>query len=73
MNGLELATHMRSKSALAGLPIIMITSRSMDKHRRQAMSVGVNVYLTKPYTDLELLQHVASAVTGRVEMRVAAG
>jgi chemotaxis protein histidine kinase CheA/ActR/RegA family two-component response regulator len=73
MNGLELTTHMRSKSALAGLPVIMITSRSMDKHRRQAMSVGVNVYLTKPYTDLELLQHVASAVTGRVEMRVAAG
>jgi chemotaxis protein histidine kinase CheA/ActR/RegA family two-component response regulator len=73
MNGLELTTHMRSKSALAELPVIMITSRSMDKHRRQAMSVGVNVYLTKPYTDLELLQHVASAVTGRVEKRVAAG
>jgi chemosensory pili system protein ChpA (sensor histidine kinase/response regulator) len=73
MNGLELTTHLRSKSALAELPVIMITSRSMDKHRRQAMSVGVNVYLTKPYTDLELLQHVASAVTGRVEKRVAAG
>ncbi len=45
----------------------------MDKHRRQAMSVGVDVYLTKPYTDLELLQHVATAVTGRVERRAAAG
>ena len=73
MNGLELTAHLRSKSAFAELPVIMITSRSMDKHRRQAMSVGVNVYLTKPYTDLELLQHVASAVTGRVEKRVAAG
>jgi CheY-like chemotaxis protein len=73
MNGLELTAHLRSKSAFAELPVIMITSRSMDKHRRQAMSVGVNVYLTKPYTDLELLQHVASAVTGRVEQRVAAG
>lgn len=73
MNGLELTAHLRSRSAFAELPVIMITSRSMDKHRRQAMSVGVNVYLTKPYTDLELLQHVASAVTGRVEKRVAAG
>jgi chemotaxis protein histidine kinase CheA/ActR/RegA family two-component response regulator len=73
MNGLELTAHLRSKSAFADLPVIMITSRSMDKHRRQAMSAGVNVYLTKPYTDLELLQHVASAVTGRVEKRVAAG
>ena len=52
---------------------VMITSRSMDKHRRQAMSAGVNVYLTKPYTDHELLQHVADAVTARVEKRVAAG
>jgi chemosensory pili system protein ChpA (sensor histidine kinase/response regulator) len=63
----------RTRPALAQLPIIMITSRSMDKHRRQALSVGVNVYLTKPYSDLELLQQVATAVTGRVEKRVAAG
>ena len=73
MNGLELTAHVRSRPELAGLAIVMITSRSMDKHRRQAMSAGVNVYLTKPYTDHELLQHVADAVTARVEKRVAAG
>jgi len=73
MNGLELAAHVRSRPELAALTVIMITSRSMDKHRRQALSAGVNVYLTKPYTDHELLQHVASAVTARVEKRVAAG
>ncbi|HTU65707.1 MAG TPA: response regulator [Steroidobacteraceae bacterium] len=73
MNGLELTAHVRASAALAALPVIMITSRSMDKHRRQALSVGVNVYLTKPYTDIELLQQVANAVTGRVERRAAAG
>lgn len=73
MNGLELAAHVRSRAELAGLPVIMITSRSMDKHRRQALTAGVDVYLTKPYSDQELLQHVANAVTGRVEMRAAAG
>ena len=73
MNGLELTAHVRSRGELTNLPVIMITSRSMDKHRRQAMSMGVDVYLTKPYTDQELLQHVANAVTGRVEMRAAAG
>ena len=62
MNGLELTAHVRSRPELAGLTVIMITSRSMDKHRRQAMAAGVNVYLTKPYTDHELLQHVADAV-----------
>ena len=73
MNGLELAAHVRSRTELASLPVIMITSRSMDKHRRQAVAMGVNVYLTKPYSDQELLQHVATAVTGRVERRAAAG
>ena len=73
MNGLELIAHVRSRSELASLPVIMITSRSMDKHRRQALTSGVDVYLTKPYTDQELLQHVANAVTGRVERRAAAG
>ena len=73
MNGLELAQHVRSRPELKGLTVIMITSRSMDKHRRQGLSAGVDVYLTKPFADNELLQHVADAVTGRAERRVAAG
>jgi len=73
MNGLELTAHVRSRPELAQLPVIMITSRSMDKHRRQAMASGVDTYLTKPYTDQELLQHVAHASTRRVEKRAAAG
>jgi CheY-like chemotaxis protein len=73
MNGLELAQHVRSRPELAGLTVIMITSRSMDKHRRQGLAAGVDVYLTKPFADNELLQHVAAAVTGRAERRVAAG
>jgi chemosensory pili system protein ChpA (sensor histidine kinase/response regulator) len=73
MNGLELTAHVRARPELAGMPVIMITSRSMDKHRRQAMASGVDVYLTKPYTDQELLQHVATALTNRFEKRAAAG
>jgi CheY-like chemotaxis protein len=73
MNGLELTAHVRSRSELASLPVIMITSRSMDKHRRQALTSGVDVYLTKPYTDQELLQQVATALTNRVEKRAATG
>ncbi len=58
MNGLELTQHLRLKDSTKGLPVIMITSRSTGKHREQAMNSGVNVYLTKPYTDSDLLQHV---------------
>jgi chemosensory pili system protein ChpA (sensor histidine kinase/response regulator) len=73
MNGLELSAHVRARPELTGLTVIMITSRSLDKHRRQALSAGVNVYLTKPYTDHELLQHVADAVTQRTKVRAVAG
>jgi chemosensory pili system protein ChpA (sensor histidine kinase/response regulator) len=62
MNGLELTQHLRLKEATRHLPIIMITSRSMDKHRDQAMQVGVDFYLTKPYTDVDLLKHVHQAM-----------
>jgi chemosensory pili system protein ChpA (sensor histidine kinase/response regulator) len=59
MNGIELTAHLRARPETADLPVIMITSRSTAKHRRQAEVAGVNVYLTKPFLDDELLDHVA--------------
>jgi chemotaxis protein histidine kinase CheA/ActR/RegA family two-component response regulator len=58
MNGLELTTHIRSRDATRHLPVIMITSRSTEKHRQLAESAGVDVYLTKPFNDAELERHV---------------
>lgn len=66
MSGLELTTHVRAtKGALAQVPIIMITSRSTAKHRKQAEAAGVSVYLTKPFSDEELLKHVTQLATTR--------
>jgi chemotaxis protein histidine kinase CheA/CheY-like chemotaxis protein len=58
MNGIELTEYVRRESALHNLPVVMITSRSMDKHRDMATRAGVDVYLTKPYTDADLLGHI---------------
>lgn len=65
MNGLELTAHLRARPEWAGLPIVMITSRSMEKHRRLAAQAGVTHYMTKPYTDDRLLDVVAGAVRER--------
>ncbi len=62
MNGLELTEHLRRRADTRDLPIIMITSRSMDKHRDQAKRAGVDFYVTKPYTDADLLQQVRMAM-----------
>ncbi|MNH03973.1 Gliding motility regulatory protein [compost metagenome] len=59
MDGLEGATQIRHDPALKDLPIIMITSRTGQKHRDRAMSIGVNDYLGKPYQESVLLQSIA--------------
>jgi len=60
MNGLELTTNIRADKTFKDIPIIMITSRASQKHRLQAEKVGVNKYLTKPYTENDLLDVVES-------------
>ena len=68
MNGIELAQHLRMEDATRDIPIIMITSRSTEKHREQAARAGVNFYLTKPYTDSDLLLHVQEALREHTDM-----
>ncbi len=59
MDGFELARVMRSDAQLKSVPIIMITSRTADKHRNRALEIGVNVYLGKPYQEQQLLDSIA--------------
>ncbi|HEY4555010.1 MAG TPA: response regulator [Lysobacter sp.] len=58
MDGYELATAMKGEQRLRGVPIMMITSRTGDKHRQRAFDIGVNRYLGKPYQEPELMRNV---------------
>jgi chemosensory pili system protein ChpA (sensor histidine kinase/response regulator) len=58
MNGMELTSHVRGFASTKDIPVIMVTSRSTDKHRKQAKAAGVDVYVTKPFSEDELLDHV---------------
>jgi chemosensory pili system protein ChpA (sensor histidine kinase/response regulator) len=55
MDGYQFATHVRNDAKLKHLPIIMITSRSGEKHRAKAIEIGVNDYLSKPYQESQLV------------------
>ena len=59
MDGFEVAIQVRSDPRLMRLPIIMITSRTGQKHRDRAMAIGVNDYLGKPYQESVLLESIA--------------
>ncbi len=62
MDGYELARHMRNSEELKQIPIIMITSRTGDKHRNLAMELGVKRYLGKPYQESDLLANIYSVL-----------
>ncbi len=62
MDGFELATHMRNEPRLKAIPIIMITSRTGDKHRRHAEEIGVERYLGKPFQEHDLLENINSVL-----------
>jgi chemotaxis family two-component system sensor histidine kinase/response regulator PixL len=55
MNGFEFLGMRRRDSQLEKIPVIMLTSRSGDKHRNLAMQLGANGYFTKPYIEQDFL------------------
>jgi chemosensory pili system protein ChpA (sensor histidine kinase/response regulator) len=65
LNGLELARRMKDIPQWADIPVVMITSRTSVKHREEGLKAGVDVYLTKPYQDADLLAHVRSLTAAK--------
>jgi chemosensory pili system protein ChpA (sensor histidine kinase/response regulator) len=62
MDGYEVAAYVRNDPRLKDVPIIMITSRSGEKHRARAIEIGVDDYLGKPYQEAQLLDAIAPLV-----------
>jgi len=57
-----LTKNVRGDPLTAHIPIIMITSRTAEKHRNYAMELGVNAYLGKPFQEDELLGRIAGFI-----------
>ncbi len=65
MDGYELATHMKNDARFRHVPIIMITSRTGEKHRQRAFEIGVERYLGKPYGEADLLRNITEILEAR--------
>jgi len=59
MDGFDLTRNIRGNDSTRDIPIVMITSRTADKHRNYAFDLGVNGYFGKPYQDAVLLEAIA--------------
>lgn len=58
MDGYELLASLKRQENLRSIPVIMITSRAGDKHRRKAFDLGVSEYLSKPYEESLLIEKI---------------
>ena len=63
MDGFEVATRVRASGDLKEIPIVMITSRTGEKHRQRAMELGVDHYMGKPYQEEHLLETLNQLLT----------
>ena len=63
MDGFEVTNLIRHHEVHKQLPIIMITSRTGEKHRERAFSLGVTHYMGKPFQEAELLNNIESLLT----------
>ncbi|HEX6138349.1 MAG TPA: response regulator, partial [Casimicrobiaceae bacterium] len=65
MDGFEFAKSIKGDPKTAVIPIVMITSRTADKHRNRAAELGVDRFLGKPYQEDELLRSLRELVEDR--------
>jgi chemosensory pili system protein ChpA (sensor histidine kinase/response regulator) len=62
MDGFEFAKTIKGDAKTRAIPIVMITSRTADKHRNRAVELGVDRFLGKPYQEEELLGAIGELI-----------
>ncbi len=65
MDGFDLTRNIRADKRLARVPIIMITSRTADKHQNYAKEIGVSHFLGKPYQEDDLIAKISGFLKER--------
>ena len=65
MDGFDLVRNIRADKRLSAVPVIMITSRTAEKHRNYALEIGASHYLGKPYDEDELLRLIAGYIKAK--------
>ncbi len=62
VSGLDILRQMRRDPALANIPVVVVTAKSMPADIKNGMEAGASTYLTKPVGFLELKEAVEHAL-----------
>ncbi len=63
MNGFEFLSYCQKSSKFSHIPIAMVTTRSGQKHRQLALSLGAKSYITKPASDRQLVEVISELLS----------
>ncbi len=55
-SGLDILRDLRADTATEHLPVLMLTAKGQAKDRDMAMTLGANAFLTKPFSNTELVE-----------------
>jgi DNA-binding response OmpR family regulator len=64
LNGLEVLKSIRADRHLAALPVMVLTARGQAADRRTAEAVGASVFVTKPFSNSEVVSHICRLTAG---------
>lgn len=62
LTGIEVASKLRKQTATSDIPIIMLTCKGQPTDIAQGKDAGVTTYLIKPFSPMELIDHVQEAL-----------
>ena len=68
LNGFEFLSQLRKNPLLSSIPLVMLTTRTNDKHRQLALSLGAKAYMSKPYIEQEFLDVLRTTVNRQANM-----
>lgn len=58
MNGIEVLKAVKADPALRGLPVVVLTAKGRQQDRRMAEEIGVDAFMTKPFSNKDVLEAV---------------
>ena len=65
MNGFDVLRAVRADKTLAGLPVIVLTAKGQANDRRAAEAIGATAFITKPFSNAEIVERVSELTQGR--------
>lgn len=63
-NGFEVLKAVRTDPALAGVRVLILTAKGQASDRRRAEAIGVDAFMTKPFSNREIMSEVRRLTAG---------